>query len=528
MYINMTGKNSGLFKITLSLQNVLLEKTCYLLYTIVVYLNKNRGGKNMFADKGIISVKHDVLNLVAKLAFEGKLDEERDNIPYKIIEGPAPQFRCCIYKEREIIRQRVRLAEGKAPGEKDDGNVIQVIPSACADCPIASYIITDNCQNCIGKSCMNSCKFGAITMDGRHPKIDPNKCRECGLCAKNCPFHVIVHLQRPCKFSCPVDAITYDENGISVIDDEKCIKCGQCIHKCPFGAIGSKTFIVDVINAIKSDRPVYALLAPATEGQFEGVTMASWRKALKNTGFTDMVEVGLGGDMTTSSEAEEWWEAHEKGEKKTTSCCPAFVNMIRKHFPESSDLISTTVSPMCAVSRMIKAKEPDAYTVFIGPCIAKKSEVVDQKIEGNADAVLAFSELHAIMLAVDTEHFEDIDGYQESSKFGKKYGNSGGVTASVVEYLNETGRDGNSLSVCKASGTQDCKKVLLQQKVGKLKEDFIEGMACENGCVGGPSSYGVYPKFKKSRDEMIEKADGRSIVENLKNYDMESFSMHRE
>lgn len=366
-------------------------------------------------------------------------------------------------------------------------------------------------------------------MEGKHPRIDPNQCRECGMCAKACPFHVIVHLKRPCKFSCPVDAITYDEHGISVIDDEKCIKCGQCIHKCPFGAIGSKTFIVDVINAIKSDRPVYALLAPATEGQFEGnITMASWRKAFKDTGFTDMIEVGLGGDMTTMSEAEEWWEAHEKGEGKTTSCCPGFVNMIRKHFPESADMISTTVSPMCAVSRMIKAKEPDAYTVFVGPCIAKKSEVVDQKIEGNADAVLAFSELHAIMLAVGVEPEPIEDEYQEASKFGKRYGNSGGVTASVVEYLNETGRDGSCLSVCKASGAADCKKALLQLKVGKLKEDFIEGMACEGGCVGGPSSYGVYPKFNKSREDMINTADDRNIVDNLKNYDMDSFSMHRE
>ena len=139
----------------------------------------------MFADEGIINLKHEVLNMVAKLAFEGKLEEERDNIPYKIIEGPEPEFRCCIYKEREIIRQRVRLAEGKAPGEVDDGNIIQVIPSACADCPIASYIITDNCQNCLGKSCMNSCKFGAITMDGKHPKIDPNHCQQLRAISQN-------------------------------------------------------------------------------------------------------------------------------------------------------------------------------------------------------------------------------------------------------------------------------------------------------------------------------------------------------
>ena len=482
----------------------------------------------MFADKGIISLKHDVINEVAKLAFEGKLEEKRDTIPYSIIPGPQPQFRCCIYKEREIIRQRVRLAEGKAPGPVDDGNVIQVIPSACADCPIASYIITDNCQNCLGKSCMNSCKFGAIQMEGKHPKIDPNKCRECGMCAKSCPFHVIVHLQRPCKFSCPVDAITYDEHGISVIDDEKCIKCGQCIHKCPFGAIGSKTFIVDVVNAIKSDRPVYAMVAPAVEGQFGAdISMASWRNALIKTGFKDMIEVGLGGDMTTMSEAEEWWEAYENGEKKTTSCCPAFVNMIRKHFKESEELISTTVSPMCAVSRMIKSKDPDAYTVFIGPCIAKKSEVVDQKIEGNADAVLTFSELHSIMIAAGTDFEPTEDEYQEATTFGKRYGNAGGVTASVLEYLNETNRDTTGISVCKADGAAECKKALLLLKAGKLDDDFIEGMVCEGGCVGGPSAYAEIPKFKKSRDELISKADKRGITENLKNYDMDAFSMHR-
>ena len=307
----------------------------------------------MYADGNMLKIKHDVLYEVAKLAFAGELEEKRDNIAMELIPGPTPQFRCCIYKEREIIRQRVRLAEGKAPGTKDDGNVIQVIPTACEDCPISSYVVTDNCMNCIGKACYNACNFGAIEIGRHRSHIDASKCKECGKCAQACPYNAIAALKRPCKFSCPVDAITYDERGISVIDDEKCIRCGHCIHRCPFGAIGSKSFIVQVIEALKSKHPVYAMVAPATEGMFgKGITMNSWKKAMKEVGFTDLVEVGLGGDMTAAYEAQEWAEAYKEGKKMTTSCCPAFVNMIKKHFPELIDNMSTTVSPsVSSVSR---------------------------------------------------------------------------------------------------------------------------------------------------------------------------------
>ena len=480
----------------------------------------------MFADESTIKYKHEVLYEVAKLAFAGELEAKRDDIPYTIIKGSKPLFSCCIYKEREIFRQRVRLAEGKAPGPVDDGNIIQVITAACADCPISSYTVTDNCQNCAGKACINACKFGAISKGDRHSKIDGSKCKECGMCAKACPYNAIAHLKRPCKFSCPVNAITYDEDGISVIDDKKCIRCGQCIHKCPFGAIGSKAYIVPVIEAIKSDRPVYAMVAPSAEGQYgPDITMASWKKALKSIGFTDMFEVGSGADMTAKSEAEEWSEAYKNGEKKTTSCCPAFVNMVKSHFPELADNISTTVSPMCMISRMIKAKQPDAYTVFIGPCIAKKSEITDQNIEGNADAVLTFSELHAIMRAKEIE-FEPCDNtYQEASIYGKRFANSGGVTASVLEYMKETG-DESDIKVFKANGAADCKKALLLMKAGKLPEDFIEGMSCEGGCVGGPSSRKDQLAAKKDRDDLLSCADCRTIVENLSNYDWDSFKHH--
>lgn len=481
----------------------------------------------MYADENVIKIKHDVLYEVAKLAFEGKLQEKKENIQYELIPGPVPQFRCCIYKEREIIRQRVLLAEGNTLYGNDEKNVIQVIHSACEDCPISSYTVTENCQNCLGKACINACKFGAIEAGRLRSHIDPQKCKECGKCAQSCPYNAIAHLKRPCKNSCPVNAITYDEYGISVIDESKCIRCGKCIHSCPFGAIGSKTYIVQVIEALLSDRKVYAMCAPATEGQFgPNITMNSWKKAMSEVGFNGFVEVGLGGDMTAASEAAEWVEAYKEGKKKVTSCCPGFVNMVRKHFPDMADMISTTVSPMCGVSRMIKAQDPDAVTVFIGPCIAKKSEVEDQQIEGNVDYVLTYSEIRAIMRAKNVALEPDGTSYQESSIYGKRFGNSGGVTAAVVESMKEMNAECDP-KVCQANGAAECKKALLLLKAGKLPEDFIEGMACEGGCVGGPSSYNDMISTKKFRDELLSKADDRKILPNLENYKMETFSMHR-
>ena len=478
-------------------------------------------------DATILRIKHDVLYEVAKAAWEGKLEEDKEDIPYRMIPGPQAQFRCCIYKEREIIRQRVRLAMGKCPSERDTANVVQVINAACEECPIASYVVTDNCRKCMGKACQNSCHFGAITIGEQRAHIDPNKCKECGMCANACPYNAIAHLERPCKKACPVDAITYDEYGICVIDEKKCIQCGMCIHSCPFGAIGSKTFIVDVINLIRAGKKVVAMIAPAVEGQFGAdITMASWRTALKKVGFADMVEVALGGDMTAAAEAEEWAEAYKEGKKMTTSCCPAFVNMIKQHFPMLLDNMSTTVSPMCGVSRMIKAQDPEAVTVFIGPCIAKKSETMDLNIQGNADYAITLGEIRAMMRAKGVELEAEENTLQNGSVFGKRFGNGGGVTAAVLQCLKEQGEN-TDINVMKCNGAAECKKALLLLKVGKLPADFVEGMACVGGCVGGPSKHKTEQESKKARDTLIGQADGREVHENLSQYAMDSFSMHR-
>ncbi len=467
-------------------------------------------------DATILTVKHEVLYEVAKLAYEGKLEEERDNLPYKMIPGPQPLFRCCIYREREVIRQRIRLAEGKAPGSEDSGNIVQVINSACEGCPISRYVVTDNCQKCMGKACQKACRFGAISMGRDKSYIDPSKCKECGQCAKACPYNAIADLMRPCMKSCPVDAISVADNGtgVAVIDDEKCIQCGSCIHKCPFGAIGSKTYIVDVIRKMLSGARVYAMFAPATIGQFgPDITMASWRTAMQKIGFYDAVDVGLGGDMTAMAEAKEWIEAYEKGERKTTSCCPAFKRYIEKHFPELKDIISETVSPMCAVSRLIKDRDPEAVTVFIGPCIAKKTEVISGETN-TADYALTYGEIRAMLRAKGVKLEPQPDTDDQSSIYGKRFANAGGVAEAVLQSMKELGCNAE-IDVCKCSGIEECKKALTLMKFGRLPQNFMEGMACEGGCVGGPSKHRTPQEAMKDRNAALANSTDINISDNL-------------
>ena len=181
---------------------------------------------------------------------------------------------------------------------------------------------------------------------------------------------------------------------------------------------------------------------------------------------------------------------------------------------------------MQAHCQKLKEEDPDCYTVFIGPCIAKKSEAADESIENNADYVLTFGEIRAIMRAKNVTLEPEPNTHQESSTFGKRFGNGGGVTEAVLQCLKETGED-TGIEVMKCDGAAECKKALLLLKAGKLPADFIEGMACEGGCVNGPSRHAEVAKSKKARDFLIGSADSREVHENLKNYDMEAFSMHR-
>ncbi|WP_026663435.1 4Fe-4S dicluster domain-containing protein [Butyrivibrio proteoclasticus] len=483
-------------------------------------------------DESMNRFKHKIMEEVCRLEWEGHNDQEHiEQLVLKTIPGPKPEYRCCIYKEREIVRQRINLAMAKNPTyNPDSNNIVQVIDPACDECPISAYSVTDNCRFCMGKACLNSCAFGAISPGDTHMHIDPAKCKECGKCAAACPYSAIVHLERPCKKACPVGAITYDEYGYCKIDEDKCIQCGHCIHSCPFAAIGSKTFLVDIIKEIKAGKEVIAMCAPATEGQFgEDISMASIREGLKKLGFADMIEVGLGGDMTAAYESEEWAEAYKEGKKMTTSCCPAFINMLKKHFPEQyENNMSSTISPMCAISRYMKATHPGCVTVFIGPCIAKKSEAQDKSVKDNADYVVTYGELRALMRSKGVKFEPVADEYQESSIWGKRFAGSGGVAKAVIECMQERGLETGDIKLLAAHGGLECKKALILLKMGKLPEDFIEGMVCPGGCVGGPSKHRGIGEITKAREQLLSKADDRKVLENIKNYPMDKFSMHRD
>ena len=468
-------------------------------------------------------LKYEVLKGVAKLAYNDMLEEGKDDLPYQIIPGKEAKFRCCVYKEREILRQRIRAATGKT---SQDG-VVVVLADACEGCPINRYTVTENCQRCVAKKCVTECPFGAITITGKGAYIDPDKCKECGRCVKACPYNAISDTLRPCLRSCPVNAISIDENKHAEIKYDRCISCGACTNDCPFGAITDVSSIVDVIDNIKGKRPVYAIFAPAIEGQFGDANIAQISQGLKELGFADSVEVALGADAVAQHEAQELKDAIENDGKLTTSCCPAFYNMVEKHFPRVLNNVSHTASPMAVTARYIRDKVPNGVVVFIGPCIAKKQEA--RTVPDSADYVLSFEELSAMFEArdIDVSSFDPQSAdSNDASKFGKGFALSGGVVGAVVRVLEEENYN-KPFSYIKCDGARECKKALQMLGAGRLNETFVEGMACENGCIAGP--VGILPlrQTMNNRKKLMAQADDRSIDENLQTHDFSKINLIR-
>ena len=466
-------------------------------------------------DTYVQKLKYKVLKEVAAHAYKGTLRDCYLDIPKVISPGPKSEMRCCVYKERAIAAERVKLAMG---GDSANENVVEVIGIACDECPVSGYKVGPDCRGCLAHRCSSACPKDAITFDeNRHAHIDPDQCVNCGRCASQCPYSAIQNHVRPCERACKVKAIHQGEDHVAEIDNSKCIQCGACVYQCPFGAVQDKSFLLDAIRMIRESEQnkaykVYAVVAPSVASQFRYAKLGQVITALKELGFFNVVEAALGADMTAYREA---GELAEKG-FLTSSCCPAFVTYIRKSFPKLAGLVSGNLSPMAEVSRFIKATDPTAKVVFIGPCTAKKHEAQLPEVKPYVDCVLTFEELQAwidsreLNLAELTE-----DVLDNASFYGRIFARSGGLTDSIVEALKEQKREDFILNPVVCDGIEECRMALLKKEKNALKENFIEGMACVGGCIGGAGCLTHGAKDKSEVDQYGHEAYEKSITDAL-------------
>ena len=449
-------------------------------------------------DTKVQHLKYKVLREVARQAWNATLLDNIFKIPSIIVPGKTPTMRCCVYKERAILQERVRIAMG---GDKEIPNVIEVIDIACDECPAAGYEVTDSCRGCLAHRCEDVCKRGAISFDHNHvAHIDKSKCVECGQCAKVCPYSAIVNRKRPCQIACKIKAISINDNNAAAIDNSKCTSCGACVYQCPFGAIMDKSYILNVIDLIKKSGnnekyKVYAMVAPSISSQFTYAKLGQVITGLKELGFYTVVEAALGADMVARSESK---ELAEKG-ILTSSCCPAFVAYVKSAFPELLKYVSHNLSPMATLAKYIKDTTPNAKVVFIGPCTAKKAEAQLEDVKPYVDAVMTFEELQALFDSKDidiTTLGEDV--LDNASYFGRIFARSGGLSDAVAQGLKEQDIDFD-LKAVPCDGIEACRVALLKLNKGILDGNFIEGMACIGGCIGGA---GCLTHGEKNKDEV--------------------------
>ena len=413
-------------------------------------------------DTKVQYLQYKVLREVARGAWNGDLLEKITDIPKTIIPGNVPTMRCCVYKERAIISERVRLAMG---GDRSNPNVIEVIDIACDDCPAGGYEVTNACRGCLAHRCEDVCRRNAISFDHQQKAhIDKNLCVECGQCAKVCPYSAIVSRRRPCEYACKIKAISMNENKAASIDNDKCIACGACVYQCPFGAIIDKSYILDVIDMIKKSADntrykMYAVVAPSVSSQFTYAKLGQVVTGIRRLGFFNVVEAALGADMVAYKEAA---ELKEKG--------------------------------------------------FLGPCTAKKMEFQKPEVRPYIDSVITFEELQALFDSRDV----DIETLSESaldnaSYFGRIFARSGGITDAVAQAIKEQGETDFEYKPVTCDGIEACRTALLRKSKGVLDANFIEGMACVDGCIGGAGCLTHGEKNKREVDAYGRLALEKSI-----------------
>lgn len=490
-------------------------------------------------DTPVRQIRRRVFKEVATLAYQStNLKDDMEALPYQIVDYDESIYWESVYRDRAIIRERIRLAMGMSlrpenrhrPGHLTEGMeesnidekyyeppLMQVIPSACNACPENKYIITNTCMGCVAHPCHEVCPRGAISMINGTSVIDQEKCIQCGKCKAVCPYDAICHKERPCKKACGINAIKSDDKDRAVIDNDMCVSCGQCMVSCPFGAIADKSQIFQLIRAIQSGRTIIAQIAPAFVGQFgPNVTPEILKTALKQLGFADVYETAIGADIGCIEEAEHYVKEVASGKQSfaLTSCCPSWSVMAKHFFPETIDKISNALTPMVATARIIKQEHPDASVVFIGPCASKKLEASRRTIRSDVDFVITFEELTGMFEAkgILLDEIKAMDEMNDATALGRGYGVAGGVASAIETCINKYYPD-TKVHIEHAESLEECKKILLLAKAGRKNGCLIEGMACPGGCIAGAGTNITIAqaakevgRFKNAADKKIPEA----------------------
>lgn len=455
----------------------------------------------------VMIVRRILLAKLVKLWNEGRLLDEIDRLPIELTPRHTKvRGRCCVHKERAVWKYKSFPLMGFDMKDEQDElmplsdyakrallrtevtkeNILCVIDDACSSCVQDNYEVTNLCRGCVARTCYMNCPKNAIAFQPNgKAMIDHDKCISCGICMDNCPYHSIVYIPIPCEESCPVKAISRNEYGIEVIDESKCIYCGKCINACPFGAIFEISQTFDILQQIRNGEKIVALVAPSILAQYQ-VPIDQVYGAIKEIGFTDVIEVAQGAMETTAREAHELKEKLAEGQSfMTTSCCPSYVALVDKHIPELKKYVSDTGSPMYYAAQIAKEKHPNAKMVFIGPCVAKRHEA---RKDPNVDYVLTFEEVDSIFngLGIKVNNAKPYHIPFCANKEAHGFAAAGGVLGAVKVYLNEPELNGTQFS------NLTKKNIALLRaagKTGKSQFQFVEVMACEGGCITGPSSH---------------------------------------
>ena len=473
-------------------------------------------------------IRHKIFTEIARMAYEGDDPKMIEELPYKIIPGEVASYRDSIFLERAVVGERLRVAMGMslrpvtehAPLSKGveasvieekyyEPPLINVIKFACNACAEKKVMVTEGCQGCLEHPCQEVCPKQAIHMENGRSVINQEKCIKCGKCLESCPYNAIIKQERPCAKACGMNAIHSDEYGRAEIDYDKCVSCGMCLVSCPFSAIVDKGQIYQTIMALKSDTPVYAIVAPAVAGQFEPeLKNTQLRGAFKALGFTDIKEVAVGADLCTIEEAKDFMkEVPEKIPFMGTSCCPAWSVMAKKTVPQLANCISMALTPMVLTARLLKQEEPDCKIVFVGPCAAKKLEASRKSVRSYVDFVLTFEEVKGMFDAkdVDFASLPEEEPLTQASSDGRGFAVSGGVAAAVVKAVKRMDPD-REVKVVSANGLQECKKMLMAAKAGKYNGYLLEGMACPGGCIAGAGTVQTVKKAGVALEKMKKEA----------------------